>query len=73
MPPPTNTIFIGAGATSPFQDGSFAHPYSTVTAGNFAAMAGDSLLIGSGTYPEVLTFQTPVSIDTLLGPAQIGK
>ena len=72
-PPATNTIFIGSGNTTRYEDGSFAHPYMTVTKGHFAAVPGDTLLIGSGSYPENLTLTTPVHIDTLFGAVTIGR
>ncbi len=64
-PPQRNTIFVGSGATSAWQDGSFAHPYNTVTKGHFAAQPGDTLLIGPGNYPETPTLRTPVTVDIL--------
>ena len=72
-PPATNTIFIGSGNTTGWEDGSFAHPYMTVTRGHFAAVPGDRLLIGSGNYLEHPTLTTPVSIDTLFGAVTIGR
>jgi hypothetical protein len=74
-PPPTNTIFVSLGNTSGWEDGSFAHPYNTVTEGHFAAMPGDTILIAPGNYPETLTFRTPVKVDILKlgGTVTIGK
>jgi hypothetical protein len=64
-PPPRNTIFVGLGNTSGWEDGSFGHPYNTVTEGHFAAMPGDTILIGPGNYPETPTLSTPVKVDIL--------
>jgi hypothetical protein len=74
-PPPRNTIFVGLGNTSGWEDGSFAHPYNTVTEGHFAAMPGDTILIGPGNYPETLTLSTPVIVDILRlgGTVTIGR
>ncbi len=74
-PPPSNTIFVGLGNTSGWEDGSFAHPYNTVTEGHFAAMPGDTILIGPGNYPETLTLSTAVKVDILRlgGTVTIGR
>ena len=72
-PPPTNTIFVALGNTSGFEDGSFVHPYKTVTQGHFAAMAGDTISIATGTYLETLTLMTPVTVNSLFGTVTIGR
>lgn len=74
-PPPTNTIFVSLRNTSGWEDGSFGHPYNTVTEGHFAAMPGDTILIAPGNYPETLTFRTPVKVDILKlgGTVTIGR
>jgi hypothetical protein len=72
-PPATNTIFVGLGNTSGWEDGSFAHPYNTVTEGHFAALPGDTILIGPGNYPETVTLSTRSTIDNLGGTVTIGR
>jgi hypothetical protein len=72
-PPSTNTIFVAWGNTSGFEDGSFVHPYRTVTRGHFAAVPQDTILISAGNYLENVTFTTPVRVDTIVGTVGIGK
>lgn len=71
-PPPTNTIIVNSGNLSGYEDGSFLHPYNTVTEGHFAAMPGDTILIRAGSYPETLTLRTRTTIRSEGGTATIG-
>jgi hypothetical protein len=72
-PPPTNTIIVNSGNLSGYEDGSFLHPYNTVTEGHFAAMPGDTILIRAGSYPETLTLRTRTTIKSEGGTATIGR
>jgi hypothetical protein len=73
MPPATSTIFVDLVNTSGWEDGSPDHPYSTMMEGHFAAMAGDTIIIRAGSYPETLTFRTATTVRSEGGTATIGR
>ncbi|MFC1572241.1 hypothetical protein ACFL6M_01455 [Candidatus Eisenbacteria bacterium] len=66
------TIYVDHANQSGYEDGTPAHPFNTVTEGHFAAMAGDTIIIRVGDYPEVVTLDTPVHVFSEGGSAVIG-
>jgi hypothetical protein len=67
---PTNPYNPPGGLTP--EDGSLAHPYTTVSKGYSAAMPGDTLVIAAGYYPESITFDKPINIRSECGTVTIG-
>jgi hypothetical protein len=70
-PPANNTIYVNKFGTS-WQDGSTAHAYRAVSEGNFAAVAGDTLLIQAGNYNGAVMLDRPSIINTIGGTVVIG-
>lgn len=71
-PPDSHTIYVDQANSSLWQTGSSDHAFSTVDKGHFAAIAGDTLIIQAGDYPESVTLDTQMDIDTEGGGATIG-
>lgn len=71
-PPPTNTIYVDLANQSRYEDGSTAHPYNTVTEGNFACSAGDTLIIRAGNYNETGRFNRAATVRNEGGIVRIG-
>jgi hypothetical protein len=71
-PPPSNTIYVNKTNTTGYEDGTSAHPYNTVTEGNFACSAGDTLIIRAGNYNETGLFNRAAIVRNEGGIVRIG-
>ena len=69
-----NAVYVDKANTSGVEDGSPAHPYRTVASGYAAAMAGDTIIIRAGNYPETITFNLnkAVTVRNECGIVKIG-
>ena len=67
------TIYVDWRGVSKGEDGSSAHPFTTVALGYSAAGDGDIIIIRAGIYPEDITFSKAVTVKNEGGPVRIGK
>ncbi|MBI1764077.1 MAG: hypothetical protein HYR56_21845 [Acidobacteria bacterium] len=68
-----NAIYVDLANTTGNEDGSPAHPYRTVAGGYAAAVAGDTIIIRAGNYPEIISFNKAVTVRSEGGTVNIGK
>lgn len=68
-----NAIYVDLTNTSGIETGSQVFPYRTVARGYAAAVAGDTIIIRAGNYPETITFNKAVTVRSEGGTVNIGK
>jgi hypothetical protein len=66
-------VFIDRSYGGAIQDGKRPTPYRTVGLGHFIALGGNDLVIRTGSYPEGVTLDKPVTIIPDGGPVTIGE
>jgi hypothetical protein len=72
-PPTIHAIYVDRLNTTGWEDGTALHPFNTVAEGHFACVAGDTLVIRGGTYPEVVNLGTAITVRNEAGTATVGQ
>ncbi|MFC1937934.1 right-handed parallel beta-helix repeat-containing protein, partial [Chloroflexota bacterium] len=60
---PSTVIYVDASNTSGIEDGTAEHPYNTIQEGINAALAGYTVRVAAGTYPENITLKSGVVVE----------
>jgi hypothetical protein len=72
-PPAHHAIYVDRQNGTGYEDGTSTHPYNTVSEGHLACVAGDTLVIRTGAYPENPTLSTQVTVRNVGGIVTIGQ
>jgi len=69
----SRTIYVDWANVSGTEDGSSAHPFTTVARGYAAAIASDTIILRAGSYSERLTLNKAITAQSEGGTALIGS
>ncbi len=72
-PPDHHVVYVDRANVSGYEDGSALHPFNTVVEGHFACVAGDTLVIRGGGYPEDVELSTAITVRNEGGTATVGQ